>query len=310
MKIPAVSICIPSYNYGRYMADAIESVLRQTCDNWELVIVDDLSSDDSVDVAQRFAAGDSRIKVHVNEQNLGMTMNWNRCMEYATGRYIKFLCGDDVLESECVEKMQSVLDEHPEVTLVTSARLYADENLQPLKLFSYAGSSAIYPGLEAINRCLFNGNYIGEPTAVMFRADAAVRGFNTRYRHLQDLEMWFHLLEKGDLAVIPEPLCRFRQHEAQGTKNNVKSLAFLDDENKLYNDFIGKPYISSNSWNRRCWRFRVAYAIWNYRRYLDPAYYHQAVSRYWNPFLFRLCLPFWLALRKLVKIISYRNWRG
>jgi hypothetical protein len=231
-------------------------------------------------------------------------------MEYAVGRYIKFLCGDDMLEPMCLEKMLKVLDKCPNIILVTSARLYVDEHLKPIKLFSYAGKTAIYQGTEAINRCLFNGNYIGEPTAVMFRKKDAGRGFNRNYRHLMDLEMWFHLLEQGDLAVLPQALCRFRQHDKQGTKNNVRSLAFLSDEIMLYQEYIVKPYIRSSRWNLHCWKFRVAYSVWKNRRYMDKDVCCKALSPYCTPMLFRFWWPLGIAVRKLVKGVKYRNRYG
>ena len=94
---PQVSVCIDSFNYGRFLPAAIESVLSQTFTDFELLVVDDCSTDDSFAIAQRYAAGDRRIVARRHERNLGMVRNRNACLALARGDYVKFLHADDFL---------------------------------------------------------------------------------------------------------------------------------------------------------------------------------------------------------------------
>ncbi len=100
-------------------------------------------------------------------------------------------------------------------TLAVSGRLILDEQSRAVEIWDELGAPGLKPGREVIVRCLRRDrNLIGEPSAVMFRRAAGLRGFDPAWRQLIDQEMWFHLLSAGDLAYDPEPLCAFRQHGA------------------------------------------------------------------------------------------------
>jgi hypothetical protein len=117
-----------------------------------------------------------------------------------------------------------------------------------------------------INECFHRvGNLIGEPCAVLFRRVAASRGFHTAYRQLTDLEMWFHLLERGGFAHLPETLCGFRRHAGQQTRANAESLAFADDEFRLFDDYSGKGYIFLSWFQKQGVRYNKALLVWNRR---------------------------------------------
>ena len=91
---PLVSVCIPAYNNAEYIKDTIDSILNQTYQNIELVIVDDNSKDNTYELIQEI--GDERIKLYHNDKNLGMSGNWNRCLSLCTGKYAKLVCADDI----------------------------------------------------------------------------------------------------------------------------------------------------------------------------------------------------------------------
>src|SRR3974377_931912 len=97
MTSPKVSVLVPTYNYARYLPEAIESVLEQDFQDFEVLISDDCSTDGSAEVIARYAAKDSRIRFKIHPANLGMVENWNWCLSEARGDYIKFLFGDDRL---------------------------------------------------------------------------------------------------------------------------------------------------------------------------------------------------------------------
>src|SRR5436309_15105082 len=116
---PKISVCIDSFNYGRFLSEAIESVLNQTCEDFELIISDDCSTDGSFEFAERYADQDSRVAVFRNTRNLGMVKNRNACLAQAGGEYVKWLHADDFLSSpQALGTMSAALDRNPAVSLV------------------------------------------------------------------------------------------------------------------------------------------------------------------------------------------------
>ena len=222
MISPKVSLLIPTYNYARYLPEAIESVLEQDWRDLELLISDDCSTDASREVIARYAAKDSRIRFQIHPTNLGMVQNWNWCLSEARGEYVKFLFGDDKLASrEALGKLLQLLETNPSAALAASARYVVGEKSEVLDIWDDIRTPGMHNGAEVIAQCLDKtGNLIGEPSAALFRKRNAAREFNVRYRQLVDLEFWFHLLEQGYFTYSPEPLCCFRKHAGQQSEVN------------------------------------------------------------------------------------------
>ncbi len=154
-----------------------------------------------------------------------MVNNWNHCLEQARGEYIKPLFGDDKLcHPQSLGKMVGLLESHPSATLAATARVILDEQSNVVDVWRPLAEGC-HDGRKIITAFLMeNGkNLIGEPSAVLFRKSDARRGFNSMYRQMVDVEMWFHLLEKGGLAYTREPLCAFRCHPHQQTEQNTNT---------------------------------------------------------------------------------------
>lgn len=305
--LPKVSVCIPTYNYGHYLADAIKSVLAQTFTDFELLVIDDCSTDNTRETVRILMNSDSRIHYIQNEARLGFVGNFTRCIEVATGEYVKILCADDVLEATCLEKMVRAFDTHDHVTLVSCSRLLADQSLNTIKTLSYPAKTGLLSGTDVINRCFFSGNLIGEPTAVLFRKKNALRGFNAGYSLLVDLEMWFYLLEQGDIIIIPDCLCTIRRHEAQATLSCVKTLSFVNDIDKLYIEYNKMPYISNSFINRLRWRLGSTYTIWSQRNIINNVdAIRNNISKYMNYRLALIIMPFYIILKSIKNIVIYK----
>jgi glycosyltransferase involved in cell wall biosynthesis len=257
MSAPKISVCIDSFNYGRFLSEAIESVLRQTFADFEIVISDDCSTDDSFEIAKRYAADESRIRVLRNQRNLGMIRNRNVCLSQARGEYVKWLHADDFLCSpEALGRMAAELDAKRAVSLVASSRRMVDESSRSLATWSCFSEQRPLVGIGVINRCLFEQrNLIGGPTAVMFRRALAQRGFDESFFVMADLEMWFHLLEQGCFAFVAEPLCAMRQHGRQQTERDKSSLTPALENRELLRRYLHKPYVRMRRW------------IWKYLEY-------------------------------------------
>ncbi len=284
-----VSVCIPCYNHAHFLAQAIESVLAQTFTDFELVVVDNCSTDRTAELVAGYAARDQRVRYLCNETNVGARENLNRCLQAARGAYVKILCADDLLAPNSLNASVPLLDESPSLVLVTHGRQYTDEALRPIKVEAYALRSQQCSGKVAIRRCLLEGNLIGEPAAVLFRRSAAIRGFDVAYGQLIDLEFWCHLLERGGLAFVAQRLCLVRMHPGQLTRMNLCSGQFIEDEALLFAQYADNPALFSHS-DRMVWRFRRAYRVWIHLRTVPDL--HQRIDMIYPVGRFYLRLPF------------------
>lgn len=223
MNKPKISVLIPTYCYARYLPEAIDSVLAQDCPDFELLIADDCSPDNTAEVVRPYCEKDARIRFVAHAKNMGMVNNWNFCLEEARGDYVKFLFGDDTLcHRQALGRLRSMLEAEPRATLATSSRIIIDENSKVVD-FRQTLSAGRHNGRKIIIASLMESgkNLVGEPSVVMFRKADAKRGFNPAYLQVVDCEMWFHLLEKGDLVYDREPLSAFRCHSQQKTESNT-----------------------------------------------------------------------------------------
>jgi glycosyltransferase involved in cell wall biosynthesis len=244
VKAPSVSVLIPTYNYARFLAEAVESVLAQDFQDFELLVVDDCSTDHTADVIQPFCAHDARVRFSVNSRNRGMVNNWNYCLAQAQGEYIKFLFGDDKLSNpRALGKMVAMLRKNHSAALAASARTILDENSSVTDMW-HPLRDGCHNGRKVIKACLIeNGNLIGEPSSVMFRRSAAQRGFDARLAQIVDVEMWFYLLENGNLAYTREPLCAFRQHAGQQSAFNTMTGQARKETALFFANYATAPWL-------------------------------------------------------------------
>ena len=228
-RVPTVSVCIPAYNSQRFIGAAIESVLAQTLQDFEIVVSDDASSDRTLEVVGGFR--DPRIRVIGGQDRMGIGGNWNRAVRECRGRYIKLLCHDDLLYPGCLKAQAAVLDDpaNEDVALVCARRDIVDESGGVVMRSRGPGwAPGKLAGVEAVRRVVRCGtNPLGEPAAVLFRAEAFARssGFDSRSPYMIDLDMWCKLLGAGSLYVIPDTLCAFRISPAALSTNLAGSQA-------------------------------------------------------------------------------------
>ncbi len=283
---PKVSICIPVRNGELYLRQALESALSQSGIDFEVIVVDNASTDSTWMLLQIIAAKDGRLRVFRNRKNIGLVGNFNACLQYANGEYIKFLCADDLFLSDCLRRMSKALDEDISISLVTCGRQLIDASGVVFGSDFFYKSEKTFSGGKVISRCLFGTNYIGEPTAVMFRRKTALRGFREDLAHLMDMEMWFYLLEQGKLFCLPESLCAIRRHSGQMTVQSIQSGALIENNVQLLNDYADKPYIRCNWLEKVLHCFRITYRVWTCRVSLDPVRKHEILSSHGSPLVY------------------------
>lgn len=241
---PKISVLLPVYNGERYLSQAIESVLAQTVSDFELLVADDCSSDVSWEVISKYAKSDPRIVAWRNETNRGLFANYNRCLERATGAFIKPFAQDDVVLPTMFERMIAGLEANADVSLVSTAKQWIDGKGAVIKTLTPFPTSRKISGREVILYNLLRlTNWVGEPSTVMFRAERKGYGFDKTFFHYGDIEYWFRILEGSNYLFIDEVLCSFRRHERSSTSKNLSQLYFALDIlalGKKYRSFLSE----------------------------------------------------------------------
>jgi glycosyltransferase involved in cell wall biosynthesis len=218
--VAEVSVCIPAYQAGRFIRSTLESVLAQTFTDFEVVVLDNGSTDDTAAIVA--GIGDPRIRLERNDAVLPLPANWNRVVRLSRSPLVKVLCADDVIYPHCLQSQVAALAAAPSAALVACRRDLVD-----------ADGATIYSGgglrwllgprtrtevIRAIVR--HGGNPIGNPSSVLFRRDAfeAAGGFDEDKLELLDIDMWIRLLDHGGLVGQAESLAAFRVHGASTTQ--------------------------------------------------------------------------------------------
>lgn len=237
-----LTVCIPCFNEERYVAQAIESVLAQTYREFVLLVVDDCSTDGTLDVVRRFT--DPRILIHRNPRNLGLYENQNACLALAETEYVKILCADDTLEPTCLSQQVAIMERDSQVVLVFGASSVMTAGGRVLLRRRFVPVGRIEGG-RLIRRILLAGrNPVGEPSGVLFRRSTVVRHqLKLRagvYSHMADLEFWIQLLQHGHGYALETTQFSFRLHRSAGTPELIRrSIA----EHRKLLAIYGRQYV-------------------------------------------------------------------
>lgn len=213
MSYPKVSVCIPVYNCERFIGEAIESVLKQSFKDFELLVIDNCSTDKTVEVIKAFR--DERIHLIQNETNVGMLGNWNKCVAEARGEFIKLLPADDFIYPGSLERQYKVLekDTNKRIAVVCGRKNVINDSGKVLFTRGFSNKEMEIGSKKAINRIIAAGsNILGEPGAIMFRKEIIEKTgpFVADIFYVLDLNMWMKMLLHGNLYTIPEPVSAFR----------------------------------------------------------------------------------------------------
>jgi glycosyltransferase involved in cell wall biosynthesis len=231
---PLVGVVTPVFNGEPYLGEAIESVLAQSYPHWELVIVDNASTDGTGAVARRYAGRDGRIRVVTNPATVGVIENHNIAFGEvsAAAAYVKPLHADDWLFAECLERMVGVAETHPSVGLVSAFALV--DGWVDLDGLPYPSTRV--PGRELARLCLLGGPYVfGSPTSILLRADLVRRRqpfFDPRSIHADEAAC-YDILQDADFGFVHQVLTATRKHD------RTVSASFADRVNS---------YIAGSMW--------------------------------------------------------------
>ena len=235
-----MSVVTPVYNGDKYLSDCVESVLAQTYNNWEYVIVNNRSTDRTKEIAEGYAKKDGRVRLHNNEDFLGVIQNWNHAVRQISPRskYCKIIHADDLLFPECIERMVEVAEANPNVAITGSYILQGNGKKSEICCTGIPYPQTVVSGKE-INRAAFQNRFFvfGNPTATLVRADL-VRGCEKFYNEgilYSDIDMCFRLLQDHDFGFVHQVLSFVRLHDESQTitageplnKANVEFLGML-----------------------------------------------------------------------------------
>lgn len=227
---PLVSVIMPAYNAQRFIDQAISSVLAQTMTNWELIVIDDCSSDSSYEMALRQQEGDCRIRVLRNDSNCGVAKTRNRGIELAHGAYIAFLDSDDIWSPDKLEQQLRLLTSQNAAICYCSYRIID-------QLGNKARPDYIVPGTARFEDIL-KENYI-QCSAMLIPADVVkAHMFNTQFYH-EDYILGLDILKNGQIAVgCTQPLLDWRYLENSRSFNKKKSAA---NRWRIYRKYLRLP---------------------------------------------------------------------
>jgi glycosyltransferase involved in cell wall biosynthesis len=209
-----ISVCIPTYNGAEFVANAIESILAQTFADFELLVVDDSSSDTTMDIVRSFP--DPRMRICRNEKRLGIPGNWNRCLSLAQGEYICLFHQDDVMLPENLQRKVQVLASDTTIGFVHSAAKMLLEDSAPTVLDNWIEDTDhdfVTDGVTYFRKLFFHGNLICA-SAVVARCQLLLDlgGFDEQLSYTPDYEMWMKAAVEERVGFLHQPLVIYRWH--------------------------------------------------------------------------------------------------
>lgn len=219
-KRPLVSIIIPTYNHAQFLPDAVESVLSQTYSNWECIIVDDGSTDNTEEIVQNYLNRDTRIKYLSLTRNRGLSAARNVGIKESEGKYLVFLDADDYISPTKIEKEVKVLENHPEVGWVYEKSLIIDEKSK--QVIQRLPEMALKPNEKPPEGRIFYkllGRNLMPVNAVMIEKKIveSVGLFDESLKSYEDWDLWLRVAVKYDIKFLNDTLAfvRFRPHSMQ-----------------------------------------------------------------------------------------------
>lgn len=216
---PRVSIVLPVFNAESYLGEAVESLLAQSLADFELIAIDDGSTDGSGRILEGFAVRDSRVLL-VSRENRGLTATLNEGVLRATAAYVAIMNADDVALPQRLEKQSQFLDNHPRVAAVGSQTLFLAD-------CAIAAPTTRLPKSPAAIRAFLKRACAFSHPSMMFRRQAVLNA--GLYRHqiapAEDYDLWLRLSERHDLANLPDVLLQYRLHAEQMTANRDEAFA-------------------------------------------------------------------------------------
>lgn len=319
-----VSICIPTYNMGHLIKNAIVSSINQTYKNIEIIISDNNSTDNTFHVVGKYLI-DKRVKYYKLPENIGMAANFNFVVTKAKGEIVKFLCADDILDKDVINKSIGIFLNYPEVKLITFNRQIRDIGTNKLTLTS-PKQKGMYDGNNIINMFYKNINPIGNPSNVIFYRDDFERlgGFDTSYpaSYMNDAEFWLRYINNKDIYFEDFIGVTILNHSERGGIKGMKYGLDVGVNFKMVNETIQRFeniitytnfklfYSSTLLFLRFFWRslqeLKRGSNIWESYIWIRKPYFVLNNKYFIVIFISIIILPFYIIHKIIKKFIRFR----
>ncbi|MEO7000112.1 MAG: glycosyltransferase family 2 protein [Terracoccus sp.] len=222
---PRVSVLVPSYNNAEFIEETIDSILGQSFGDFELIVADHTSTDQTWPLLQPYAV-DPRVTLLQTPAGGGAPANWSRVTAAATGEYVKLVCGDDLIDPECLANQVAVMEANPGVVLSSCQRDLIDAHGKKVtSARGLAGLDGVVPGGAAARRAVIVGsNIFGEPACNLMRREALenIGGWADSEPYVIDQQTFCNLLMTGDFYALPKSLASFRLSSSQWSVDLAK----------------------------------------------------------------------------------------
>lgn len=281
---PLVSVITPVYNGESFLGECIESVLKQEYTNYEYIIVNNCSTDRTLEIASEYAKKDSRIRVHSNTEFVGVIENHNIAFRLISkhSKYCKVVSADDWLFPECIRRMVALAEAHPSVVIVSSYQLSgygADgQNWQVHNVHIPYPSTAV-SGREICRSHLLGNHYVfGAPTAILYRSDV-VRSQDKFFPNATaeaDASACFKYLREADFGFVHQVLSYERVHDIRQTAGSESLNAYLSSK---IGDLLeyGGFYLTEDEVRKR-----LGELLNSYYRYLARSFFDFRGPEFWR----------------------------
>jgi glycosyltransferase involved in cell wall biosynthesis len=268
---------MPTWNGEPFVADALQSVLAQGYENFELLVLDDASTDGTLDAVSQVR--DARIQVHRSRRRLGLAANWNRCLELARGEYVKLFFQDDLLAPDALERLMVSLEAEPEACLSFGRRTFVSSGSGAVKapgsIYSdvletfYARAGKTVRGVDLVREALagerdLTTNVVGEPSFVLMRREAALSAspFDTRLRQLCDWDFWLRMSRGSPMCRVDACVGTFRLHARSATSlNHAQGPLYREHSRFLRNVWAAYGPLLSAGDRQRLRRLRLVSSV-------------------------------------------------
>jgi glycosyltransferase involved in cell wall biosynthesis len=243
-KMPKVSVVIPTYNRASFLFESINSVLKQTLQDIEIIVVDDGSTDDTREMVMKYFP----MVRYIYQENQGVSIAFNNGINLALGEYVAIFADDDIMLEDALEKSVTFFNQHPEVGFCHGQNYTIDENGQSLRLRTTRGPRVTFirSGKEEIANLLFRDSIQASTVVIRRSCFQKVGLFDTNLRGGEDWDMWIRLSRYYPVGYLSEPLVKVRIHaqnlQSQGNIDSLKKN-YIARLNSVFNDSeLGKVY--------------------------------------------------------------------
>lgn len=219
---PLISVIMPVHNSQKYISSAIESILNQTFKKFELIIINDASSDKTLDIIKVFLRKDSRVKLINNDTRLDIAASLNKGISVAESNIIARMDADDISLPQRLELQYKIINSSKNIAVVGANIVILDTDENEIAVRNYPDSS------KKLKGCLFKYSPFAHPV-VCFRKNMfeEVGKYNPKYSPTEDLDLWFRFGSRYTFESIPEPLLKYRLNEKSSSHISLKEVEIL-----------------------------------------------------------------------------------